>query len=146
MIAYVETSAVVKLVVDGPGAEVVADVWDRADEVVSSDILYAETCAALAAIRQAGGLDEAAYRHAVREAEDVAGRLRLVALDETIAAAAGDLAERHSLCGSAAIHLAAALSVDAPRIVITTWEPALSRAAADCGMPVVPGPSVQAAA
>lgn len=138
MIAYVDTSAVVKRVMDESGSDVVTDVWNQADEVVSSEVVYAETRAALAAIQRSGRLDALGHRCAVCEAEDILGEMRLVKLDDTIAAAAGGLAERHALRGFDAIHLAAALSIDAPRIVVTTWDRGLARAASDCGMPVVP--------
>jgi predicted nucleic acid-binding protein len=138
MIVYVDTSAVIKRVVDEPGSDVVTDVWNRADEVVSSDVVYAETRAALAAIRRAGRLDAVGHRCAVCEVEDILGEVRLVKLDETIGTVAGGLADRHALRGFDAIHLAAALSVDAPRIVVTTWDCDLAGAASDCGMPIVP--------
>lgn len=146
MIAYVDTSAVVKRIMNEPGSDTVLDVWRRADDVVASEIVYAEARAALAAIRRSGRLDAADHHGMVCRAESVLSDLRLIRTDETIATAAGGLADRYALRGVDAIHLAAALSVDAPRIVIATWDRALSRAASDCGMPVVPRPSVQAAA
>ncbi len=146
MIAYVDTSAVVKRVMDEPGSDVVLDVWGRAAEVVSSEVVYAETRAALAAIRRSGRLDSTGHHGMVCRAEAIVGDLRLIRIDETIATAAGGLADKHALRGFDALHLAAALSVDTPRIVVTTWDRALSRAASDCGMPVVPRVPAQAAA
>ena len=138
MIAYVDTSAVIKRIMNEPGSDITRDVWNEADDVVSSEVVYAETRAALAGIRRSGRLDVVGHQCAVCEAEDLLGEVRLVKLDDTIATAAGGLAERHALRGFDAIHLAAALSVDAPRIVVTTWDRDLARAASDCGMPVVP--------
>jgi hypothetical protein len=146
MIAYVDTSAVVKRIMDEPGSELVLDVWGRAKDVVSSEVVYAETRAALAAIRRAGRLDATDHRRAICQAEAILGDLRLIRTDETIATAAGGLADRHALRGFDAIHLAAALSVEAPRIVVTTWDRSLSTAASECGMPVVPSSPASAAA
>lgn len=138
MIAYVDGSAVVKRVLDEPGSDLVRDVWGRAEEVVASDVVYAETRAALAALRRAGKLDQQEHDGAVAQAEDALGGVRLLPVDDTVAVAAGGLADRHALGGLDALHLAAALGVDAPRIVMTTWSAALSGAASECGMPVVP--------
>jgi predicted nucleic acid-binding protein len=146
MIVYVDTSAVIKRVVNEPGSDLVLDVWGRADDVVSSEVVYAESRAAIAAIRRAGRLDRAGHQRAVCQVESVFGDLRVIRMDETIATVAGGLADEHSLRGFDAVHLAAALSVDAPRIVVTTWDRSLSRAALACGMPVVPREPARAAA
>jgi hypothetical protein len=64
--------------------------------------------------------------------------LELVQTDEQIAAKADELAERHGLGTSESVHLASALSIDAPRVVVASWNPALATAAAECGLAVVP--------
>lgn len=138
MIAYVDTSAVMKRVMDEPGSDIVLDVWGRAEDVVSSEVVCAETRAALDALQESGRLDAAGHDGMVGQAEGVLGELRLIRTDAAIDTAASELADRHALHGLDAVHLAAALSVDAPRIVVTTWDRSLAKAASDCGMPVVP--------
>jgi hypothetical protein len=138
MVAYVDSSAVIRRVMDGPGSDVVLDIWGRAEEVCSSEVVRGETLAALGALRRSGRLDAAGLERMVRKAEGVLGELRLILGDESIDAAARGLAGRHALGGRAAVHLAAALSVDAPRIVVTTWDRSLAKGASQCGMPVVP--------
>lgn len=56
-------------------------------------------------------------------------RLDLVELDQEIATAAGDLAEHHSLRGYDAVHLAAALSLQEPGLVVVAGDSALLQAA-----------------
>ena len=48
-IGYFDASALVKLLVDEPGSDLAARVWDESDAVVTSRISYPEVAAALAA-------------------------------------------------------------------------------------------------
>ena len=138
MIAYMDSSAVVRRVLDQPGADVVVDLWDQAATVVSSQVVYPEARAALAAARRAGELDDERFETAACELERLMADLQLVGVDGEQADVAGRLAEDLALPGADAIHLAAALSVDAPRVVVATWDSGLGKASAECGMPVVP--------
>jgi predicted nucleic acid-binding protein len=70
--------------------------------------------------------------------EPVLADAPLVPVDAGLAVAAGGLAEQHGLGATDALHLAAALSLEAPRVVVMTWSAGLASAAADCGMAVVP--------
>lgn len=138
MVAYIDGAAVARRLLDEPGAETVAQVWEGAATRVSSKLAYPEARAALAAARQDGRLDGDGYDEAVAGLEQLVGELELVDVGHETAAAAGNLADSHGLSGAAAVHLATLLAVDAPRVVVTTWDPDLARAALDCGMPVVP--------
>lgn len=53
----------------------------------------------------------------------------LVEVGLRLARSASALAERHGLRGYDAVHLAAALSLDDPELVVATWDRALHRAA-----------------
>lgn len=75
----------------------------------------------------------------VRRIEQLHGALRVVALVDPLARAAGGLAERHGLRGCDAVHLAAPLAIDAPgELVLATWDRELAAAAAAEGRMVVP--------
>lgn len=138
MIAYMDSSAVVRRVLDQPGADSVTDLWERAATVVSSQVVYPEARAALAAARRSGQLDDQRFEAAACELERLMDDIQLVGVDDEQADLAGRLAEDHALPGADAIHLAAALSVDAPRVVVATWDRGLGAASAECGMAVVP--------
>jgi predicted nucleic acid-binding protein len=138
MVAYIDGTAVARRLLDEPGADTAAQVWQGATTRVSSELVYPEARAALAAARRDGRIDGDGYGQAVDGLERLVGELELVGVGRETAAAAGNLADAHGLSGSAAIHLATLLAVDAPRVVVTTWDPDLARAALDCGMPVVP--------
>jgi len=54
----------------------------------------------------------------------------VIGLDAALARAAGELAERHALRGYDAVHLASAIAIDDPNLVMATWDRDLSAAAA----------------
>ncbi len=57
LIVYFDTSALVKLVFDEPGSELAAELWDRAEAVVSSQLIYPEARAAVASAHRQGRVD-----------------------------------------------------------------------------------------
>jgi len=54
----------------------------------------------------------------------------VIGLDATLARAAGELAERHALRGYDAVHLASAIAIEDPDLVMATWDRDLAAAAA----------------
>ena len=138
MIAYADTSALVKRLLAEDGSDIAKQVWDTADQVLASTLIYPETRAALAAAHRAERIDKQALRESVSRLERIYDDLELIQVDVTIGGLAGGLAEQHALHGGDAVHLASALSIDAPRVVITTWNRRLAVASAENGMAVVP--------
>jgi predicted nucleic acid-binding protein len=107
--------------------------------VTSSRLLYPEARAAAAAIDRAGGTRTRRLPATVEEIEALHADLEVIALDDVLARAAGDLAERHALRGYDAVHLASALAIDVPDdLVIATWDADLAAAAVAEGRMVVP--------
>ena len=62
----------------------------------------------------------------------------MVELSAAVGLASGDLAERHLLRTSDAIHLASALASAAADRVFVSWDTTLRRAATEAGMAVAP--------
>jgi len=146
MIVYADTSAFLKRLVAEDGSELASQVWNSAERVVSSDLIYPEASAALGAMLRAGRLDEAGVRTAICRLERMHDDIELVRFDRTAADLAGGLAQRHRLRGSDAVHLATAVAYDAPRVVMATWDRRLAAASAEEGMAVVPTLPVSVAA
>lgn len=146
MIVYADTSALVKRLIGEEGSALAGQVWDTADRVISSELIYPETRAALAAARRIGRLDDAGVRRAVCRLERIHDDIELVRTDQLVAGLAGGLAQRHALTGGDAVHLAAALTFDAPRVVVATWDRRLATAAVENGLTVVPRAALPAAA
>ena len=109
------------------------ELWDRADLLVSSQLVYPEARAALAAASRAGRIDEPTHVTAVATLEDLYAQLRIVAIDEPLARHASDLAAERALRGYDAVHLACALHLEGDGIVLATWDNALNTAARATG-------------
>jgi prevent-host-death family protein len=93
---------------------------------------------ALAAASRAGRIDARGLRQAVADLEAAVASIQLIGVDAALAREAGRLAAEHALRGYDAVHLATALSVDDPALVVVTWDVDLARAALRCGRSVAP--------
>ncbi len=137
MIAYFDTSALVKLLVREHGSENALRVWEAAEAALSSVLLYPETRAALRRAWREQRLGSGSLRLALVEFERVWQRLDRVAVTAELAEAAGALAHAYDLRGYDAVHLASAALVRAPERVFVAADRALCAAAARLGLPVV---------
>ena len=108
MILYLDTSALVKLLVTEPESPIVAKLTEAAHTVATSQIAYVEACSALARRRRERLLDAETYLHARKTLAEHWLDLAAVELDEI---QSGDLTHKHDLRAFDAVHLAAALSL-----------------------------------
>ena len=134
MITYVDTSSLLKLVIDEDGSERVGLIWDSADALASVALVVVEGRAALAAARRAGRLDTRQHRAARNEFAALIEELTIVEVTEELVEDAADLTEDEALRGCDAVHLAAALTVEAT--VLTSADTALCDAAERRGLHV----------
>lgn len=134
MITYVDTSSLVKLVIDEEGSERAGMIWDTADALAAAALIVVEGRAALAAARRAGRLDATQHRRARDELAGLVDELAIVEVTETLVDFAADLAEEESLRAYDALHLAAALTVEAT--VLTSADADLTAAAGRRGLHV----------
>ena len=137
-VVYFDSSAFVKLLVEEPGSELAAQLWDGCDAAVSSRLAYPEVRAALAAAGRAGHLGPAELRRAVAAWEEFWAATRAVELTDSVAMHAGDLAGRYSLLGADAVHLASLLAIGADDILFAVWDQRLCAGASAAGIQVVP--------
>ena len=138
MNVYFETSALVKLFLEEPGADQARDLWDDADLVTVALIAYPEARAALSSAARAG-------RISPEESEDLRYKLgrrwtqtQVIDFDEPVAFSAGDLAERFGLRGYDAVHLATAVSLRDESFLVATWDVELADACLESGLAVAP--------
>ncbi len=111
MITYVDTSVLVKLLIDNEAYRGESErLWLDSDVVVCAEIGFAEARAALAAARRHHRLDTAGLRTAKDQLELLWAQVSIVVVDTALVRAAGDVAERDGLRGCDAVHLAAALT------------------------------------
>ncbi|HEY7069230.1 MAG TPA: type II toxin-antitoxin system VapC family toxin [Acidimicrobiales bacterium] len=131
MICYFDTSAVLPLLVEEPGSDVAGRLWDTADHVASSRLVYAEARAALAQAHRTDRIDAGDLRRAVTDLETMMGGLHLVELGPAIVRRAGHLAEVLALRGYDAVHLGSAESLVDPDLVLVAGDRPLLRAAGE---------------
>lgn len=132
MITYVDTSTLLKLLVEEEGSDRAALLWEAADSLASVSLIVVEARSALAAATRGGRLTKAQQAQAKRGLSALVSDLHLAAVSADLIDRAADLAEAEALRGHDAIHLAAALHVEAA--VLTSADEDLCRAAARNGL------------
>ncbi|WP_028279372.1 type II toxin-antitoxin system VapC family toxin [Arthrobacter sp. H5] len=141
MIVYFDTSALIKLVFEEPGSDLAAELWDRAGSIVSSQLIYPEARAAVAAAHRAGRIARDTLQLGVKTIDLLCSQLSIIGLDSELAHSAGELAELQGLRGYDAVHLASALSVDSQLLLFATWDRDLGNGAVAAGCSVSPAPT-----
>lgn len=121
-LVYFDSSALVKLVVEEPGSDLAAALWDGCDAAISSRLAYPEVRAALAAAGRNRDLDARGLAASLAAWEDVWAAARPVELTADVERHAGELTARHALRGADAVHLASALAVGPTDLVVAVWD------------------------
>jgi predicted nucleic acid-binding protein len=134
LITYVDTSSLLKLVIDETGSEQAGTLWDSADALASVALVVVEARAALAAAARGARLTTAEHAEAKVELAVLVDELSIVAVTEDLIAQAAELAESEALRGYDAVHLATALTIGAE--VLTSADIALCAAAERHGLHV----------
>ncbi|MGH9294201.1 MAG: type II toxin-antitoxin system VapC family toxin [Acidimicrobiales bacterium] len=129
MIVYFDTSALVPLLIDEPTSTTAARLWDEADRVASSRLLYAEARAALARALRLERLDTAEHQQAVFDLDGLVGDLDLVEVTGDLVRRAGALADTAALRGYDAVHLAPAELLNDTDLVLAAGDRQLRDAA-----------------
>jgi uncharacterized protein len=131
LICYFDTSALIPLLVEEAGSDIAGRLWDTADRVVSSRLVYAEARAALAQAHRTDRIGAAGLRRAVTDLEGLMGDFDLVEVGAAVVHRAGELAEQLALRGYDAVHLGSAESLADPDLVLVAGDRQLLRAAGE---------------
>lgn len=134
MITYVDTSTLLKRLLEEDGSARADVIWESADVLVSAALVVVESRAALAAAERGGRLTVREHRAAKAGLVDLLEEVAIVEITVELVAVAADLAEEEALRGYDAVHLAAALEVGAQ--ILTTSDSALCDAAGRRGLHV----------
>lgn len=134
MLAYVDTSTLLKLIIVEDGSDRADIIWQSADNVSAVSLIVVEARAALAAAARGGRITARQHAAAKLALAALLGDLYIVEPTEALLASAADLAEIEELRGYDAVHLAGALMVGAD--VLTSADAALCAAAARRGLHV----------
>jgi uncharacterized protein len=134
VITYIDTSSLLKLVIEEEGSDRAALIWDAADVLASVGLIVVEARAALAAAERGGRLTGTQHQQAKHELADLIDNLHVIGVTDDVIAAAADLAEGEGLRGYDAVHLAGAILVEAS--LLTSADEALCEAAGRRGLHV----------
>lgn len=136
MIAYFDTSAIVPLLVDEGGTIAAREIWLGADRLASVRLARVEARAALAQASRTGRISAEHLRSSTQDLEGLFVQLDLVDVDEALVRQAAEVAEAQALRAYDAVHLAAALQVIEPDLVLVAGDRALLTAAESVGVMV----------
>lgn len=134
MIVYFDTSAIIPIVIEEASSLPASRLWDDAERVVSSRLVYAEGRAALAMARRMDRLGEDQLRTAVHDFELLHDQIDIVEVRPELVHDAGSFAERFALRGYDAVHLASAQLVRDPDMVLAAGDLNLLGAAQALGI------------
>ena len=132
MITYVDTSVLIKVIIEETGSDAAAELWETSDVLAVVRIGYVEARAALAAARWGERLTARQLGSAKATLDGLWSQLTVVEVTEGLVDDAAELAEVERLRGYDAVHLAAAMEISAD--VVTSADNDLLRAAARVGL------------
>ena len=137
-LVYLDSSAFVKLLVEEAGSELAAELWDGCDAAVASRLAYPEVWAALAGAARNHDLGDHDLDAAEQAWDEYWTATRPVEFTRAVEQHAGQLARSHALRGADAVHLASALAIGDPDLVVAVWDRRLHAGARAAGARVAP--------
>jgi len=142
VIGYLDTSALVPLLIGEATSPACREFWNTADAVTSTRLLYVEAVAALARAERAGRMTADEPHRATALLDRMIVEIEAVEVDERLVRTAADLARRFGLRGYDAVHCAAAAQLDEPDLVAASGDKHLLAAWRELGIatydPVAP--------
>ena len=111
MIAYMDTSAMVKLYLSEPGSEASIRLWRESQRIAVSAVGYAELVAAFQRKRREGIVSREGLTRAIRSFKSDWESVQVVPLSPQLNRRIDRLVADHPLRGFDAIHLASALAI-----------------------------------
>lgn len=136
MILYLDSSAVVPLLIDEYSSARCRDLWDAAGRVATTRLTYVEVAAALGAAERSGRLTRQQETIAREHLDAMWSEFEVVEFEESLMIEAAVMAKRHSLRGYDAVQCASALRLRATDLVAAAGDHALLHAWAGNGLAV----------
>ncbi|HEX5493151.1 MAG TPA: type II toxin-antitoxin system VapC family toxin [Mycobacteriales bacterium] len=134
MIGYFDTSAFIPLLIDEPSSPVCGRLWNDADTVVSSRLLYVEAAAALAQALRLGRLTERQHRSACRVFDLLWTDIDIIDADERVVTRAAGIARTCGLRGYDAVHCASAERISGEDVVVASGDRKVLAACCELGL------------
>lgn len=137
MIVYLDTSAVIPLLITEPSNTRCARIWNDAQTLVSTRLLYVETMAALSQGEIAGRFSAAQFRDRAAAWTEMWDQLEVREFDEDLMIQSGMVAQRYGLRGYDSVHSAAAVSLAHPQLVAASGDRKLLASWRDQGLATI---------
>lgn len=134
MIVYIDTSAFVPLLVDEPTSVTCRELWNAADAVATSRLLFVEAAAALAQATRLHRMRESHRRSALRLLEQLWREFDVVEVDAMVMRRAAEVAHLCRLRGYDAMHCASAEQLDDADLVVASGDRRVLRACRQLGL------------
>lgn len=134
MIIYFDTSAFIPLLTEEHGTPRSWELWEAADDVVTSRLMYVEAAAALARAHRMGRLTPRRHRAARAALDDLWRDFDVVEVDGELTRRAAEIAERCALRGYDAVQCASAEQVQQADLLVASNDKEMVTACADLGL------------
>jgi uncharacterized protein len=95
VITYIDTSTLIKLLIDEVGTSEAGQIWDEPDVLVLARLGHVEARAALGAALRQERISDDVFRSAVEGLGVLWSQVSIIEIDETLMRLAGDLATTH---------------------------------------------------
>lgn len=130
MIVYFDTSAFVPLIVKEPASVMCVELWQAADQIVATRLLFVETSAALARAQRSNRLSKRAHAEAIALRDELWSNIGIIEVDQTLMLRASEVAFEYALRGYDSVHCAAAelladselVAATGDRQLLTAWQ------------------------
>jgi predicted nucleic acid-binding protein len=122
VILYVDTSALVPLLINEPASDACGELWDSADSVTGTRLAYIEAVAALAMAARMGRISTGEVNDGRSVLDDLWPVVNVVELDQHLMSEAARLAVAHGLRGNDATHCAAAVAANDAEFVAASGD------------------------
>ena len=120
MIVYFDTSAFVPLIVKENASDMCLQLWQAADQIVATRLLFVETSAALARAKRSNRISDRALAKAAVLRDELWTNVSVIEVDQALMLRASEVAVEHTLRGYDSVHCAAAdLLVDSELVAAT---------------------------
>jgi predicted nucleic acid-binding protein len=134
VIAYLDTSVVVPLLIAEPTSEACQRLWEDADSVVSSRLAFVEAAAALARARRLDRLTSRVHSRSLAALEELWSQIDALEITDALMRAAAEVARAFGLRGYDAVHCASALALADRALVAASGDRRLLTAWRDSGL------------
>jgi uncharacterized protein len=138
LIAYLDSSALVKLFLDETDCELAREIWESDLPVVTARISQVELACGLEAAIRNRRLKRSVVDEGIADGAFLWERADAIEATNIVVDRASSLGMRHGLRGGDAVHVASALQIGALGPFVVSWDEAQRRAARAEGLPVYP--------